>query len=82
MDTLVSLGVVASFAWSTYALFLGGADGPGMRMPFTLFPEASDGMAHVYLEATVGVPLFVWAGRLLGGAPGTGPGPACGRPPN
>ncbi|MGW1364984.1 heavy metal translocating P-type ATPase [Streptomyces chartreusis] len=65
MDTLVSLGVVASFAWSTYALFLGGAGDPWMRMPFTLVPTASDGVAHIYLEAAVGVPLFVLAGRLL-----------------
>ncbi|MFE1885154.1 heavy metal translocating P-type ATPase [Streptomyces diastatochromogenes] len=65
MDTLVSLGVVASFSWSTYALFLGGAGDPGMRMPFTLVPTASDGVAHIYLEAAVGVPLFVLAGRFL-----------------
>jgi len=65
MDTLVSLGVVASFAWSSYALFLGGAGDPGMRMPFTLVPAASDGVAHIYLEAAVGVPLFVLAGRFL-----------------
>ena len=30
MDTLVSLGIVAAFAWSLYALFLGGAGEPGM----------------------------------------------------
>ncbi|MFJ9247270.1 heavy metal translocating P-type ATPase [Streptomyces sp. NPDC101776] len=65
MDTMVSLGVVASFAWSAYALFLGGAGDPGMRMPFTLVPAASDGVAHIYLEAAVGVPLFVLAGRFL-----------------
>ncbi|MFI1207036.1 heavy metal translocating P-type ATPase [Streptomyces sp. NPDC020802] len=65
MDTLVSLGVVASFAWSAYALFLGGAGDPGMRMPFTLVPSAPDGVAHIYLEAAVGVPLFVLAGRFL-----------------
>ncbi|MFE2445978.1 heavy metal translocating P-type ATPase [Streptomyces sp. NPDC059426] len=65
MDTLVSLGVVASFAWSSYALFFGGAGEPGMRMPFSLVPTASDGVAHVYLEAAVGVPLFVLAGRFL-----------------
>ncbi|WP_416980877.1 heavy metal translocating P-type ATPase [Streptomyces sp. T028] len=65
MDTLVSLGVVASFAWSSYALFLGGAGDPWMRMPFTLVPSASDGIAHIYLEAAVGVPLFVLAGRFL-----------------
>lgn len=56
MDTLVSLGVLASFAWSLYALFLGGAGDPGMRMPFTLLPSAGGGVAHVYLEAAVGVP--------------------------
>lgn len=65
MDTLVSLGVVASFAWSAYALFLGGAGDPWMRMPFTLVPTVSDGVAHIYLEAAVGVPLFVLAGRFL-----------------
>ncbi|MEU8589466.1 heavy metal translocating P-type ATPase [Streptomyces sp. NPDC048664] len=65
MDTLVSLGVAASFAWSAYALFLGGAGEPGMRMPFSLVPSASDGAAHLYLEAAVGVPLFVLVGRFL-----------------
>ncbi|MEW2565908.1 heavy metal translocating P-type ATPase [Streptomyces sp. NPDC047070] len=65
MDTLVSLGVLASFSWSAYALFLGGAGDPGMRMPFTLVPSAPDGVPHVYLEAAVGVPLFVLAGRFL-----------------
>ncbi|WP_425581616.1 heavy metal translocating P-type ATPase [Streptomyces stramineus] len=64
MDTLVSLGVLASYAWSAYALFLGGAGEPGMRMPFTLVPGAG-GTADVYLEAVVGVPLFVLLGRLL-----------------
>ncbi|MEU6084791.1 heavy metal translocating P-type ATPase [Streptomyces sp. NPDC047108] len=65
MDTLVSLGVAASFGWSAYALFFGGAGTPGMTMPFSLLPTAGDGTAHVYLEAAVGVPLFVLAGRHL-----------------
>ncbi|MDQ0790873.1 Cu+-exporting ATPase [Streptomyces sp. B3I8] len=65
MDTLVSLGVLASFAWSCYALFLGGAGDPGMRMPFSLVPSATDGSAPVYLEVAVGVPLFVLLGRYL-----------------
>ncbi|WP_405663547.1 heavy metal translocating P-type ATPase [Streptomyces sp. RK9] len=64
MDTLVSLGVAASFSWSAYALFLGGAGEPGMRMPFEVLPSAGGG-AHVYLEAAVGVPLSVLAGRFL-----------------
>ncbi|MFE7097416.1 heavy metal translocating P-type ATPase [Streptomyces erythrochromogenes] len=65
MDTLVSLGVIASFAWSLYALFLGGAGDPGMRMPFSLLPSAGTEVAHVYLEAAVAVPLFVLTGRHL-----------------
>ncbi|MFD8995473.1 heavy metal translocating P-type ATPase [Streptomyces abikoensis] len=65
MDTLVSLGVLASYGWSAYALFLGGAGRPGMRMPFTLVPSMTGGTADVYLEAVVGVPLFVLTGRLL-----------------
>ncbi|MEU3464276.1 heavy metal translocating P-type ATPase [Streptomyces sp. NPDC006733] len=65
MDTLVSVGVAASFLWSVYALFLGGAGEQNMRMPFTWLPTAGDGIAHVYLEAAVGVPLFVLTGRYL-----------------
>ncbi|MEU1376577.1 cation-translocating P-type ATPase [Streptomyces triculaminicus] len=65
MDTLVSLGVLASYLWSAYALFLGGAGEPGMTMPFTLVPTAMGDTADVYLEAVVGVPLFVLTGRLL-----------------
>ncbi|MFJ3809338.1 heavy metal translocating P-type ATPase [Streptomyces sp. NPDC090073] len=76
MDTLVSLGVVASFSWSAYALFLGGAGDPGMRMPFSLLPSASEGAAHVYLEAAVGVPLFVLTGRFLEARAGRGTGAA------
>ncbi|GHJ41265.1 cation-translocating P-type ATPase [Streptomyces sp. TS71-3] len=64
MDTLVSLGVVASFGWSVHALFLGGAGVPGMRMAFTLLPSAG-GAAHVYLETVAAVPLFVLTGRFL-----------------
>ncbi|MFJ5840565.1 heavy metal translocating P-type ATPase [Streptomyces shenzhenensis] len=76
MDTLVSLGVVASFSWSVYALFLGGAGEPGMRMSFSLLPSASEGMAHVYLEAAVSVPLFVLTGRFLEGRARRGTGAA------
>ena len=39
MDTLISVGVLAAFGWSLYALFLGGAGEPGMKMPFTLVPS-------------------------------------------
>ena len=36
MDTLISVGVIAAFGWSLYALFFGGAGMPGMTMTFTL----------------------------------------------
>ncbi|MGA5704167.1 heavy metal translocating P-type ATPase [Peterkaempfera bronchialis] len=65
MDTLVSLGVIASYGWSIHALFLGGAGTPGMRMPFSLTAEAGGTHPHIYLEAAVGVPLFVLFGRYL-----------------
>jgi P-type Cu+ transporter len=65
MDTLVSLGVIASYLWSVYALYFGGAGDPDMRMPFSWLPSADGGTAHVYLEAAVGVPLFVLTGRYL-----------------
>ncbi|WP_370374614.1 heavy metal translocating P-type ATPase [Catenulispora sp. GP43] len=64
MDTLVSIGVLASFGWSVYALFFGTAGLPGMRMGFS-FSVGGDGAGHMYLEAAVGVPLFVLCGRHL-----------------
>jgi len=35
MDTLVSVGVLAAFGWSLYALFLGDAGTTGMHMTFS-----------------------------------------------
>ncbi|MFJ8788628.1 HAD-IC family P-type ATPase [Streptomyces sp. NPDC102462] len=74
VDTLVSLGVAASFSWSAYALFLGGAGDPGIRTPFGIGPYASAGVAHLYLHVAVGVPLFVLAGRHLEAAARQGTG--------
>jgi Cu+-exporting ATPase len=39
MDTLISVGVLAAYLWSLYALFLGGAGEPGMAMPSPLLPQ-------------------------------------------
>lgn len=74
VDTLVSLGVAASFSWSAYALFLGGAGDPGMRTPFGIGPYASAGAAHLYLHMAVGIPLFALAGRHLEAAARHGTG--------
>jgi P-type Cu+ transporter len=64
MDTLVSLGIGASFIWSLYALFFGGAGMLGMRMPFPLtFTPA--GQQALYLDVAAGVTVSVLTGRYL-----------------
>jgi Cu+-exporting ATPase len=63
MDTLVSLGTLAAFGWSLYALFWGTAGVPGMTHPFELTIARTDGTANIYLEAAAGVTTFLLAGR-------------------
>ncbi|WP_371407053.1 heavy metal translocating P-type ATPase [Kribbella sp. NBC_00662] len=65
MDTLISLGVVSSFLWSLYALFLGSAGEPGMKMPFTLIPSRGSGAEEIYLEVATAVTTFILAGRYF-----------------
>ncbi|WP_110239808.1 heavy metal translocating P-type ATPase [Nocardioides gilvus] len=63
MDTLVSMGVLAAFGWSLYALFLGTAGETGMTHPFEFTIERGDGAMNIYLEAAAGVTTFLLAGR-------------------
>ncbi|HYP45035.1 MAG TPA: heavy metal translocating P-type ATPase [Propionibacteriaceae bacterium] len=65
MDTLISLGTLAAFGWSLYALFLGTAGAPGMTHPFELTIRRSDGAGNIYLEAATGVTTFLLAGRYF-----------------
>ena len=65
MDTLVSMGTLAAFGWSVYALFLGTAGEPGMTHPFRWTVERTDGSGSIYLEAAAGVTAFLLAGRYL-----------------
>jgi P-type Cu+ transporter len=65
MDTLISLGVLAAFGWSLYALFIGDAGMPGMRMPFTLLPAQGSGADEIYLEVAAGVTTLLLTGRWL-----------------
>src|SRR4051812_3368980 len=65
MDTLISLGTVAAFAWSVYALFWGGAGIPGMKMGFTLGLERGAGRGELYLEVACVVTMFILAGRYF-----------------
>jgi P-type Cu+ transporter len=65
MDTLVSLGVLAAWLWSLYALFLGDAGMPDMRMSFDLIPDAGAGADEIYLETASVVTTFILAGRYF-----------------
>jgi Cu+-exporting ATPase len=63
MDTLISVGVLAAFGWSLYALFFGEAGDPGMRMTFRLIPAPGSAAHEIYLEVAAAVTVFILAGR-------------------
>ncbi|MGW7105711.1 heavy metal translocating P-type ATPase [Streptomyces xanthophaeus] len=65
MDTLVSVGTLAAFAWSLWALFFGHAGMPGMRHGFDLTISRTDGSSAIYLEVAAGVVSFILLGRYL-----------------
>jgi len=65
MDTLVSVGVTAAYAWSVYALVWGGAGVPDMRMPFTFLPHEDSSGPEIYLEVAAGVTVFILLGRYF-----------------
>ena len=64
MDSLVSVGVIAAFLWSLYALFFGRAGEPGMHMTFSLLSNRS-GASEIYLEVAAAVTVFILAGRYI-----------------
>jgi Cu+-exporting ATPase len=63
MDTLISVGVTAAYAWSVWALFFTHAGMPGMKMPFELISTSSE--PHLYLEVAAAVTTFLLAGRYF-----------------
>lgn len=65
MDTLISLGTLAAFGWSLWALFFGDAGMPGMRHGFDLTVSRADGASAIYLEAAAGVTAFLLLGRWM-----------------
>lgn len=65
MDTLISVGVLAAFSWSLYALFFGMAGMPGMQMTFELITDPRSGGSHIYLEVAAAVTVFILAGRYF-----------------
>ena len=65
MDTLVSVGVLAAFGWSLYALFFGDAGEPGLRHGFSLIADRDMASSQIFLEVAAGVTTFILAGRYL-----------------
>jgi Cu+-exporting ATPase len=65
MDTLISVGVLAAFGWSLYALFFGSAGMPGMTMGFSLITEPGGGAGDIYLEVATAVTVFILTGRYI-----------------
>jgi Cu+-exporting ATPase len=63
MDTLISVGTLAAFGWSIYALFWGGAGVTGMTMPFSFAVSRGSGSDEIYLEVASAVTVFILAGR-------------------
>jgi Cu+-exporting ATPase len=60
MDTLISLGVVASTVWSIWALVWGGAADVKHGVV-----GMNDGSVHIYLEVAVALTVFILAGRYF-----------------
>ncbi|MCH6160401.1 heavy metal translocating P-type ATPase [Streptomyces marispadix] len=67
MDTLITVGTLAAFGWSVWALFLGDAGMPGMRHGFelSLSPGSGGASSALYLEVAAGVTTFLLLGRYL-----------------
>lgn len=68
MDTLISMGTLAAFGWSVYALLFGTAGEIGMTHSFDLSVDLNNrggGAGDLYLEAATGVTTFLLVGRYL-----------------
>ncbi len=62
MDTLVSVGVLAAYGWSSYALLATPAGDLGMTMPMSLVPTRGDSH-HLYFEVASTTVALILAGR-------------------
>ena len=64
MDTLISIGTISAFIWSLWALFVGHAGDPGMKMEFSFSLDQHGGNDHIYLEVAAVVIVFLLAALL------------------
>ena len=64
MDTLISVGVLASYGWSLYALLATQAGDLGMTMQMSLVPSRGDSH-HLYFEVASTTVALILAGRYF-----------------
>jgi Cu+-exporting ATPase len=64
MDTLISVGSLAAWAWSMVALVFLGAGNIGMRMNFSLLPHNA-GTGNVYFDVASTIVTLILAGRYM-----------------
>lgn len=65
MDTLVSVGTLAAWGWSVWAIMFGHAAMIGMRHEWSLFPSAHDPSANIYFETAAVLITVILLGRWL-----------------
>ncbi|MEL4356743.1 heavy metal translocating P-type ATPase [Luteococcus sp. H154] len=65
MDTLVSLGTLASFGWSLYSLFFSYAGYIPYKHPFELHLGHSSPAGNIYFEGAVAIISFLLLGRWI-----------------
>ena len=65
MDTLISIGTLAAFGWSLYALFWGTPGEIGMTHGLLVDRRARRRRSQIYLEVAAGVTVFILAGRYF-----------------
>ena len=63
MDTLISVGTTAAYAWSVYAMVFGEAGRIGLKHTFTLTLTRHDATMNIYFEAAAGIIAFILLGR-------------------
>lgn len=62
MDTLVSLGSLASFGWAVFTMLFGASAGPGYWLGFGVTPDGADA---IYLDVAAGMITFQLGGRYF-----------------
>ena len=65
MDTLISVGSIAAYVWSVYALVFRGAGDAGMKMRFAFVVSRMTSGRSPYFEVATGVIVLVLAGRYV-----------------